>query len=345
MIEALCRGVARAIALLAFGCLTGACSGGDASPPPQDGSETHFLVRCGGSCPAGLECLCGVCTQACSASSACSALQSGATCVASAARIAEQRCDEQTAPAFCDLSCLSDDDCQANDPTRTCQSGFCRPAPSAPPGQRVCQPPPLTTESLVVLGDSFISLSAIAAGLEQRALAAGVLGQGQHFRSYASPWTSFLANNALSIASEYEAALEEGPPRIVVMDGGATDMLNNPCPSGATAECTAVQNAVRGGELLLQRMAERGVEHVFYFFYPDPVGDATLEANLNALRPLIENACGRSPVACHWLDLRSVFAGHYAEYAGADGFVPSDAGADATASAVWQLMQSRCVAP
>ncbi|HWA78551.1 MAG TPA: hypothetical protein VG937_39720 [Polyangiaceae bacterium] len=342
MIEALCRRIAIAITL-ATGLFLCACGGGE--PTPQEGSETHFLVRCGGACPAGLECLCGVCTQPCSEAATCSALEAGASCVQSAARIAEQRCEEDTAPAFCDRSCLSDLDCQAVDPTRTCQSGFCRPAPSSPPGARVCMPAPLASDALVVLGDSFISLTAIAAGLEQRAVAAGAIAENEHFRSYASPWTSFLADNALSIGSEFEAAHSEGPPRVVVMDGGATDMLNNPCPSGATPECTAVKNAVRGAELLLQRIAEGGVEHVFYFFYPNPVGDPTLEANLNTLRPLVENACGRSPVACHWLDLRTVFAGHYDEYAGADGFVPTDAGADATAAAVWQLMQARCVAP
>lgn len=344
MIELTCRRALRCVAL-AFSALLFACGGGE--PAPQDGSETHFLVVCGGGCPAGLECQCGVCSRPCTEASTCSPLESGASCVASGPRIAEQRCADETASSICDLPCLVDVDCSAVDETRACQAGFCRPKTGGPPelDPKTCAPPAFSSNDLVVLGDSFISLSVFVARLEAHAVTAGALATAEHFRGYASHLTSFIADNSLSISSEYDTARSEGPPRIVVMDGGATDMLNNPCPSGATPTCPAVDAAARGAELLLQRMAEDGVEHVFYFFYPDPVGDANLEGGLNALRPLIENACGKSPLACHWLDLRPVYAGHYAEYAGADGFVPSNAGADASALALWQLMQARCVVP
>ncbi len=89
-----------------------------------------------------------------------------------------------------------------------------------------------------------------------------------------------------------------------------------------------------------------GVEHVVYFFYEDATANADLKAGIDVLRPFIENVCGKSPVPCHWLDLRPVFKGHYAEYVtGVDGIVFSDAGARAAAQAIWKLIEERCIAP
>jgi len=62
------------------------------------------------------------------------------------------------------------------------------------------------------------------------------------------------------------------------------------------------------------------------------------------LRPLVESACKNSPVTCHWLDLRTTFAGHYDTYVQADGLNPSEAGSQASAQAIWALMQSACIA-
>ena len=49
----------------------GACS--DDAPPPESSSATHFLQLCADTCPDGLECICGVCTKACTANAVCSA--------------------------------------------------------------------------------------------------------------------------------------------------------------------------------------------------------------------------------------------------------------------------------
>jgi len=85
---------------------------------------------------------------------------------------------------------------------------------------------------------------------------------------------------------------------------------------------------------------------VVYFFYADATVNEALREGIDVLRPLVENACGRSPVPCHWLDLRPVFEGHSAEYAtGVDGIVFSDAGARAAAEAIWSLVEERCIAP
>jgi len=208
-----------------------------------------------------------------------------------------------------------------------------------------CQPPsPPVASEVLVLGDSLIELSSFADQLEQRAIAAGGLAQGEHFRVHASYLKSFLAEGVLSISAQYSAARQEGATRIVIMDGGETDVLNDVCPSPATEQCDAIQAAAKGAEQLLKQMADDGVQHVAYFFYPDPIGNEAVKERLDVLRPVIENVCGRVPIACHWIDLRPAFAAH-ADYLAADGLVFSDTGAGACAESVWQRLQQRCVVP
>jgi hypothetical protein len=176
---------------------------------------------------------------------------------------------------------------------------------SAGPGtiQQSCNPTPLGADDLVVIGDSLITLSIFTSELEAAAVAAGgiELSQGEHLRDYSSSLTSMLAQGSLSLANEYATSQQDGPARVVVMDGGATDMLQDTCPGGLTTDCPAVQAAARGAEVLLEQMAEGGVEHVVYFFYEDATQNLNLKAGVDVLRPLVRNACGRSPVPCHWL--------------------------------------------
>jgi hypothetical protein len=312
------------------------------------GSETHFLKRCESSCASGLECQCGVCTDPCHRSSECERWTPGAECVASAPRIATLACPTSSSDAFCELSCLVDSDCSSLGESYLCASGYCREsaADAAGPGsiERSCDPPPLGANDLIVIGDTMIARTSFTNELEAAAVAAGgiELGQDQHLRDYSSTLTSMLAQG---LSNEYTTSQQDGPARVVVMDGGAADMLLDACPDGLAPDCPEVQAAVEGAELLLGQMAEEGVEHVVYFFYPDATQNAELKAGLDVLRPLVENACGRSPVPCHWLDLRSLFEGHPDYSTGADGLVFSDAGARASAGAVWQLVEERCIAP
>ncbi len=316
------------------------------------GSETHFLRLCESDCPGGLECVCGACTEPCDQAADCAGWADAADCVPSAVRVLTQRCPATTAPAFCDRSCLLDIDCAALGEEHRCESGYCRRSDgeTAPPlsGGEDCAPTPLAADELVVLGDSLLTLSVFTSELEAAAVEAGgiELGADEQLRDYSSELTSMLAEGPLGLANEYEASRADGPARVVIMDGGATDMLQDACPSGPAPDCPAVEAAVLGAERLLAEMAADGVEHVVYFFYADAAANDALRDGIDVLRPLIENACGRSPVPCHWLDLRPVFEGHYAEYVvGVDGIVFSDAGAQATARAVWELVEARCIAP
>lgn len=312
---------------------------------PQVGSETHFLQRCDdSSCPAGMQCTCGVCTLACTAQDECAALADGAACTPLAPRVAEQRCAEAELGAMCDAPCITDLDCARVAADRVCDAGYCRESgASFEPPAPSCTPSNLTASDVLILGDVLIELSIFQAQLEAAAVQAGLLTSGDEYRSKAAGASSLLATGALSIDNEYSSALADGPARVIVMDGGATDVLNGQCAGMLTPDCPAAQAAVSGAEALFARFAQDHVEHVVYFFYGDPVDNPTLKDGLDLLRPLLRNACGRSPVPCHWLDLRGTFAGH-PEYVGTDGLVFTDAGATAAAAATFAFMQAQCVA-
>jgi len=329
----------------AFAAMSGC--GGDAKPTV--GSETHFLTLCAdASCPSGSECLCGVCTKVCSSDAECSSYGASATCASLSPRVAEGRCPADDSPAaMCDLTCLETPDCGKLGASFRCEQGYCRPRDEAPePEPSSCSVEPLARSEVVVLGDSLIELSAFTADLETAGTTAGVFAASDNLRSYAAAALSWLADNSVSIHRQYDTARTEGTARLVVMDGGATDMLKIPCGSTPTTDCAAMQNAAAGAELILDSLAADGVEHVVYFFYGDAPPASELIAvkpSIDVLRPLVENACGKSELACHFLDLRPVFAPH-PEYFAEDGINLTAAGAAAIADAVVTVLVDRCVA-
>ena len=311
----------------------------------QAGSETHFLMDCSEvSCGEGLQCICGVCSQPCVQLTDCSSLSSAATCAPLGPRVAQGRCDDNQMGAMCDAGCLTDDDCGALDRASRCDNGYCRePGPELEPTPQSCSPSNLAATDVLVLGDVLIELSIYVNELEQRMIEAGSLADGAHYRVNAQAGSSRLASGALSFDAQYTSARANGVPRVVIMDGGATDVLNDDCAGMLTPDCPAARDAVRGAERLFERFASDGVEQLVYFFYGDPVDNPSLKEGLDLLRPLLRNACGRSPVPCHWLDLRPAFAEH-PEYVGGDGLVFTDAGASAAAHSTFELMQARCIA-
>jgi len=91
---------------------TGACS----SDVTTGDSESHFLAFCTpGGCGSGLECLCGVCTKACTSDANCSAL-GNATCVV------RSGC---STPKSCDVPCHTSGDCSSAAGS-ACVGGYCR---------------------------------------------------------------------------------------------------------------------------------------------------------------------------------------------------------------------------
>lgn len=312
---------------------------------PRSGSETHFLASCAGGCPEGA-CECGVCTRSCTTSAECTTIQADARCVEVAPRVAQGRCSSDSAPAFCDLPCIVDADCSRLAEGSECRAGFCRtdPEPSVEAPPTACDPDEPSPEELLVLGDSLIELTSFTSYLEREAIAGGLLGEDDHFRQAASSLSSFLADGSLSIGSQYADIRDPGALRIVVMNGGETDLFPGLCEREPYADCPVIKDAVLGAERLFDRMNEDGVEHLVYFFYPDPIGVDYLEEALDVLRPILANACGHSPVPCHWVDLRPEFAGH-PEFLAQDGMLLSDQGAEKAAATVWERMQQQCIVP
>jgi hypothetical protein len=327
-----------ALALALVPTLFMAC-GDDASE--SEGSETHFLKTCELGCAAAESCVCGVCTKSCEAAEECASLSVAASCIASGPRIAELRCPTSTVARSCDVECVKTSDCAHLGGDFSCWSGFCRSEQPIGVAPRSCTPPAVASSELLVMGDSLIELTSFVANIEALALDASLLASGEHYRSTASSLMSFIATGPFSIDAQYTGARAERVPRVAVFDGGATDVLNDECGSTPSADCKAIEGAVAGAEQLLARLAEDGVEHVVYFFYPDVLEHPTLRASLDVMRPLMQNVCGKSSVACHWLDLRPIFAEH-PEFIGPDGIVFSESGAKAAATAVFALLRERC---
>src|SRR5687768_3059094 len=106
------RGMGVWLLALAFvGLVASGCQGAEGSGP-EAGSESHFLVDCNMTCGAGLECLCGVCSERCEEHASCRELYPAAECVALADRPAESQCPaEDGVTAFCDVRCGTRADC------------------------------------------------------------------------------------------------------------------------------------------------------------------------------------------------------------------------------------------
>lgn len=319
------------------------------------GGETHFLVRCQpgtNSCGNVLSCLCGVCTLPCSERATCEHLPSAA-CVASTSN---EACENSQA-GHCDVACLIDADCAALSGSHRCELGVCRANPQGSPSASggaagdgsggeagVCVRGSIAANQILLIGDSFFAAShQITAYLEALARSAGVLPTGERYRDNSRLTSNTLANSG--IADEYAAAVAEAEVKTVIMSGGGADVLLGSCDT-VDANCPTIAAAAAAARELLGRMAGDGVIDAIYVFYPDPVKDATpnLRAKVDTLRPLIESACESSAVRCHFLDLRPTFADHYDDYIQADGLNPTQAGAQATAQAIWVVMQRECIA-
>lgn len=342
ILERCARGLRRLLPL-ALGLLLFASCGQTNSP--SAGSETHFLMSCDQTgCGAGMQCICGACSKPCVQQNDCGSLSDVASCTPLGPRVSEGRCDDTPIGAMCDAGCLVDADCASLGERSQCQGGFCREQDaSVEPEPQSCSPSNIAPQDVLVLGDVLIELSIYTQELEKLAVAAGSLADGAHYRNDAQAVSSLLAPGKLSFDSQYTNARADGAPRVIIMDGGATDVLNDNCAGMLTPDCPAAQSAVNGAEQLFARFAADGVEQVVYFFYGDPVDNPPLKRGIDLMRPLLRNVCGHSPVPCHWLDLRPVFADH-PEYVDVDGLVFTDAGASAAAEATFELMQARCVA-
>lgn len=312
-----------------------------ASKGPSTSSETHFLQRCDseGACSEGLSCLCGACTRTCEQSNTCAALNQGAECFPVAARPSDPECPDTAVVAFCDVSCEEDTDCLDLGSGFRCDRGFCRAL------NQSCETGATVGSEVALLGDALIAdTHQLTAALEALARASGALAQDENYRDYSEPLDNHLGGESPGLAKQYAAAQQDGPVKVVIMDGGGGDIRTTGCPDPIASDCPTIQDAVVGAEALWARMAQDGVQHLVFFFYPDAQIDARLKTMADTLRPLLEQACANAPLPCHWLDLRPTFLGKYDEYVVPGELTQTQAGSLASATAIWGVMQQHCVA-
>jgi cysteine-rich repeat protein len=241
---------------------------------------------------------------------------------------APSSCDEDgNVPDTCDA-------CVASAPTLqpTTPPTMAPPVMSSAPISDVCVVGQTQGSEVAVIGDSFISISAIPERIEQRAKAAGSLAESDGYLDNAVAGST-LANN--EIGSQYDQAVtSSGTIKYVLMNGGATDCQTNDGDA-----------ALAAAEALFETMAQNNTEKVVYFFYADPIGSsyATLKTCLDTLRPQMKALCdGLTLPKCYFLDLRGFWDGH-SEYT-SDGIHPTAAGSDVTGDAIWDVMVENCVA-
>jgi hypothetical protein len=241
--------------------------------------------------------------------------------------------------SFCDALCADDMGCAALGPSYRCDRGYCRAVNAS------CRTGATLGNEVVLLGDTFLSNThELTRALEDLARASGALSTDESYRDYSSALQSNLAAETPGLSSQLATALEEGPVKVVIMNGGGADALINRCPDPIAPDCPLIVNAAEGASLLFESMDAAGIEHVVFFSYPDPVGDARVKTTIDTMRPLLEDRCRNAPLPCHWLDLRPTFAGNYDEYVLPDGRNPTTAGSRASAEALWSSMQQHCVA-
>jgi hypothetical protein len=247
-------------------------------------------------------------------------------------------CPVSAVSAFCDAECSDDAACAELGAEYRCDRGYCRALSDD------CETGATPGGEVVVLGDSFLASGEITISLEELARQAGALSAGENYRDHSTLITNNLAVEPPGMSAQYAAAQEEGAFSVVIMDGGGGDVLMAPCPEPIASDCPILQNALSGADVLLQTMADDGVEHVVFFSYPDYVGNERVKTTIDVLRPLLAQRCASAPLPCHFLDLRPTFAGKYDEYILPDGQNPTPEGARAAAEAIWSLMQQRCIA-
>ena len=202
---------------------------------------------------------------------------------------------------------------------------------------------------VVTLGDSYLAITAVIFEIMDRARANGSLGPNERYRRYEAAGAQFWYGH---IHDQFEEALAEDPTiDTVIMDGGGNDVLlgiGNVCidePPPAASCVSAIESIVNTATDLFQDMADAGVAHVVYHFYPHlPEGLAPAGTNdvLDYGAPLFEQACADAPVDCHFVDIRDAFEGH-PEYI-LDGVHPTDEGSAVIAELVWETMVTHCIA-
>lgn len=189
-----------------------------------------------------------------------------------------------------------------------------------------CQKGQVAGNEVLIVGDSYFPAAGSEIPNELRRLS------GANYRDVSVGGTKMAA-----IAMSYSRN-RTPQPKVVIMDGGGNDILQNPgCAPGCAQEVQAVTDARN----FLKQMATDGVKDVVFIFYYDM---PSLKAGLDWMRPKMLAECQQSPVPCHFVDNQPLFAGKDASTYTTDGIHPNKQAADLIAKQVWDRMQMDCIA-
>jgi hypothetical protein len=197
-------------------------------------------------------------------------------------------------------------------------------------GSASCAHAQVSASEVVWIGDSWILVTGTQhTRVRDLARAAGAIGPNDDYVIAAVAATTMSA-----IAGQYDAQ-EAGATKVkvVIMDGGTWDTIQG---MGSSASVTDAANAFT--QFLAKVATDGTVQHVVYFL-PPPLMSIP---GVDALRPLVQQACAQSTVPCHFLDLREPPFGGSSD--NTVGFLPTEAGSMVLGDEIWALMQQSCIA-
>jgi hypothetical protein len=198
--------------------------------------------------------------------------------------------------------------------------------PPPPSDGSACPHAQVPASQVLWIGDSWQLLPAgQEAHTQVRNLArtANAIGPNDDYTVKAAPASTIAAIEQQYITQEAST----GNVKVVIMDGGTWDTINN------QSSTTVIQTFT---ELLSTVASNQTVTDVIYFLMPSDV------SGVDELRPGLEAACASSAVRCHFIDLQPSWSA--GDDTGGGVPVPTPAGATVIAQQIWATMQASCIA-